>query len=327
MKSLRSADAASRSLLSVLATASAIGMFLVLVMGATVTNTNSATGCGRSWPLCNGRFIPEFAVSTLIEFSHRAVTGIEGMLVVAVAIGGYLVYRGRRDIQVTAILTLAFTILQAAMGAAAVMVPEDTAVLALHFGISLIAVASATLCALCINSGERLRSLRVSALPLRLRWAIWGSTIYTYLVVYSGAFVRHGGMSLNCADWPLCGGQLVPDLSGPAAIVFAHRIAAASLLLLAGWMVWRLAALGQERPELFVGAIVTLALVVLQSLAGAFIVFSHLSLLSALLHAGTVGLFFAALSFLSMQALPWARDNSVRSAPERSPVAFSRLSS
>lgn len=321
MKSLRSASAASQSLLSLLATASAIGMFLVLVMGATVTNTNSATGCGRSWPLCNGRFIPEFAVSTLIEFSHRAVTGIEGIVVVAVAIGGFMLHRNRRDIQVTALLTVAFTVLQAGMGAAAVMVPEDTAVLALHFGISLLAVASATLCALCISSGDRLRSLRTTALPLRLRWAIWGSTIYTYLVVYSGAFVRHGGMSLNCADWPLCGGRLVPDITGPAGIVFAHRIAAASLLLIMGWLVWRLAALGQERPELFVGAIVAVALVVLQSLAGAFIVFSHLSLLSALLHAGTVGLFFAALGFLSMQALPWGMGSSERSTPDARPVA------
>ena len=32
-----------------------VGMFLVLLMGATVTSTGSGEGCGRSWPLCNGR--------------------------------------------------------------------------------------------------------------------------------------------------------------------------------------------------------------------------------------------------------------------------------
>ena len=58
-------------------------MFVVLVMGAAVTNTGSAEGCGRSWPLCNGRLVPEFTVSTAIEYSHRAVTGVEGLLVVA----------------------------------------------------------------------------------------------------------------------------------------------------------------------------------------------------------------------------------------------------
>src|SRR5216117_3315025 len=64
-----------------LAVAATVGMFLVLVLGATVTNTGSAEGCGRSWPLCHGEFIPEFTVSTAMEYSHRAVTGLEGLLV------------------------------------------------------------------------------------------------------------------------------------------------------------------------------------------------------------------------------------------------------
>src|ERR1700694_2404288 len=63
-----------------LAVATTGGMFLVLVMGAAVTNTGSAEGCGRSWPLCNGQFVPEFTVATAIEYSHRAVTGVEGLL-------------------------------------------------------------------------------------------------------------------------------------------------------------------------------------------------------------------------------------------------------
>ena len=32
-----------------------------MVMGSTVTNTHSGDGCGQSWPLCNGRFVPAFA--------------------------------------------------------------------------------------------------------------------------------------------------------------------------------------------------------------------------------------------------------------------------
>ena len=43
-------------------------------------------GCGRSWPLCNGQFVPEFTVETAIEYSHRAVTGIEGLLIVALTV-------------------------------------------------------------------------------------------------------------------------------------------------------------------------------------------------------------------------------------------------
>lgn len=74
-----------------LAVVASAGMFVVLVMGTVVTNTGSAEGCGRDWPLCRGKFIPEFAVKTFIEFSHRAVTGVEGLLIVALAVGALVV--------------------------------------------------------------------------------------------------------------------------------------------------------------------------------------------------------------------------------------------
>src|SRR2546429_6973981 len=76
-----------------LSVVTACGMFVVLVMGALVTNTGSAEGCGGSWPLCKGQFIPEMAFQTLVEFSHRAVTGAETVLVLMLAAGTLLLYR------------------------------------------------------------------------------------------------------------------------------------------------------------------------------------------------------------------------------------------
>src|ERR1700756_1130834 len=92
------------------------GMFLVLVMGATVTNTGSAEGCGRSWPLCNGQFVPEFTVATAIEYSHRAVTGVEGLLVVALSLGMVaLRRRGERELWILLGLMLGTLVLQAGL--------------------------------------------------------------------------------------------------------------------------------------------------------------------------------------------------------------------
>src|SRR4029077_1441234 len=80
--------------------AATVGMFLVLVMGAAVTNTGSAEGCGRSWPLCHGQFIPELAFTTAVELSHRAVTGVVGLLVIAVAALAWMRQRRRAEIRV-----------------------------------------------------------------------------------------------------------------------------------------------------------------------------------------------------------------------------------
>jgi cytochrome c oxidase assembly protein subunit 15 len=95
------------------------GMWLVLVMGAAVTNTGSAEGCGRSWPLCNGQFVPEFTVSTAIEYSHRAVTGVEGLLVVALTAAMLGLWRHDPQAVVLALLMLGTLLLQAGLGAGA----------------------------------------------------------------------------------------------------------------------------------------------------------------------------------------------------------------
>src|SRR5690242_3786394 len=101
-----------------LAVLTTVGMFVVLVMGATVTNTGSAEGCGRSWPLCNGQFIPEFTVATAIEFSHRAVTGLESLLVVAVSLAMLAWWRDRESVVLVALM-MGTLLLQAGLGAVA----------------------------------------------------------------------------------------------------------------------------------------------------------------------------------------------------------------
>ncbi|HLY31792.1 MAG TPA: COX15/CtaA family protein [Ktedonobacterales bacterium] len=76
----------------------AAGMFIVLLMGTLVTNTGSQAGCGNDWPLCRGQLIPEFALATAIEFSHRAVVGLESILVLGMAVSILLYWRARLHI-------------------------------------------------------------------------------------------------------------------------------------------------------------------------------------------------------------------------------------
>src|SRR5207253_2571035 len=190
--------------------AAAVGMLLVLVMGATVTDTGSAQGCGRSWPLCRGQFIPEFAVSTFIEFSHRAVTGVEGVLIVLLAAAALALYGRERPVQVLEPLMVGSLLLQAGMGAAAVIWPQQAVVLALHFGISLIALASATLTALYVGWPATMRELPAVSRGIRL--GCWGFLVYLYLLVYSGAYIRHEGAGAACLSWPLCGSTSGPEL-------------------------------------------------------------------------------------------------------------------
>lgn len=59
-----------------------VSLFVIL-WGAFVRASGSGAGCGRHWPLCNGQVLPvQPGPATLIEFAHRASSGLALLLVV-----------------------------------------------------------------------------------------------------------------------------------------------------------------------------------------------------------------------------------------------------
>jgi len=61
-------------------------MVLVVLWGAFVRTSGSGDGCGAHWPLCNGDFFPHHPrLATIIEFTHRSMTGILTALVAVLA--------------------------------------------------------------------------------------------------------------------------------------------------------------------------------------------------------------------------------------------------
>lgn len=285
-----------------------VGMFVVLVMGSTVTVTGSGEGCGTSWPLCNGQFIPEFAVATAIEYSHRLVTAVEGLLILGTAIGALAFWRDRREVRVLVPVMVFFLLLQAGLGALAVKFPTSDEVLALHFGISLVAFASVLLTTTILFGIDNGRdALRDRVVPQAVRWGAWGLLIYTYGVVYLGAYVNHTDSSLACLDWPLCQGSVFPGFTGPVGIVFSHRLAAVFLTLGIVWLFlwcWRMRA---KRPDLAWASVIALMTLLAQSATGAVVVFSRLNIFSSLSHGAIVTLFFGALAYICFGMLPRPR--------------------
>jgi cytochrome c oxidase assembly protein subunit 15 len=284
-----------------LANFSAIGMFLVLVMGALVTKTESGRGCGDDWPLCHGKFIPAHTISSFIEYSHRAVVGIVTLLLVATTL---LVFRyvKRRDARMFVAGAVFFTLIQAAMGALAVKWPQSSAVLALHFGLSLLAFACTLLLALVFTRWGDYVSRADSSLTGSFRVLVWVTVIYSYIVVYIGAFVRHTVSSGGCTGWPLCNGEFIPDLSGATGIVFAHRVAA--MLLFFSILFLYLAARKSynQTDPMVLGSKWAFILVLAQVISGAVVTWSTGNelyyLFAGLLHAVIVACLFGLLSYL-----------------------------
>ncbi len=301
-----------------LAATATIGMLVVLIMGATVTNTGSQAGCGKSWPLCNGKFVPSFAVSTMIEFSHRFVTSIETVLILSLATVALMGWRQRKEVKILVPVMVFMLFLQAGLGAWAVMRPQSPEALASHFGVSLTAFASVLLVAAFIFERGGYEKLRDLAVPRGYRRFAYAVIIYIYLLVYLGAYVRHSNASMACIDWPLCNGKVYPGFSGAVGVAFAHRLAAlAGAFLIAGLLYWS-ARLRETRPDLYWASIAATVLVVLQSLSGAVVVWSRLNVFSTLAHAGLVTLLFGSLSYICYHVLPLPQHAEI---PETSEAA------
>ena len=102
-----------------LAVITSLDLLIVLLGGALVTKTGSGQGCGKSWPLCNGEFVPSnLSMETIIELSHRLTSGSAGILVTLLCILSWKYYKHVRETKTLAILSFVFLVAQALMGAA-----------------------------------------------------------------------------------------------------------------------------------------------------------------------------------------------------------------
>ena len=94
----------------------------VILWGALVRATGSGAGCGNHWPSCNGMVVPlNPTTETLIEFTHRATSGIAFLLVVGMLVWAFRLYPKGHHIRLGASLSMFFMITEALVGASLVL--------------------------------------------------------------------------------------------------------------------------------------------------------------------------------------------------------------
>ena len=273
-------------------------MLVVLIGGALVTKTDSGLGCGNEWPLCHGQIIPEdIKVETIIELSHRAVSGAAGLLVLALSIFSWRFIGHKRETKFLAVLAFFFLLAQALIGAAAVLWGQNDFVLALHFGISLISFAAVLLLTLLIFEVDQRFDASSIVIDSRMKWHTIGVTLYSYIVVYTGALVRHTKSSMVCNSWPMCGNNEFWPSNSYQWIQMSHRFAAALIFLWIAYITYLSIKYYKHQRVLYYGWIIAFSLVLLQVIAGAFIIWTRLNLYIALAHALFISCLFGLLCY------------------------------
>ena len=94
----------------------------VILWGAFVRATGSGAGCGSHWPLCNGVVIPRAQqIETVIEFTHRATSGIAFILLLILVIWIFKIFPRGHRLRFSSGIAMVFMITEALVGAGLVL--------------------------------------------------------------------------------------------------------------------------------------------------------------------------------------------------------------
>ena len=265
------------------------GIFALIILGGVVRITDSGLGC-PDWPLCHGQIIPPFDAATLIEYSHRLLASVVGLLVLATLVAAWRRYRSHPWIFWPCIVGLAMVIGQSILGGVAVLTELETWVVMIHM-----AMAQALLACFLIVCLDAWRGLSISTNNIDGRVIISTiAAIGVLLLILSGSYVALTGAAGACNQWPLCQGGKLWIVSELPLIHFAHRIASVLALALIGAAAWT--AYRTPTPKLTKSAIhPALTIFAAQVLVGALTVLWGLPTALRALHVVLATLTWAAL--------------------------------
>ncbi|HUK63454.1 MAG TPA: COX15/CtaA family protein, partial [Dongiaceae bacterium] len=227
-----------------LSLATALLMFVLIVIGSVVRTTGSGLAC-PDWPLCQGRLIPPFEPHVMIEWLHRTVALVVSLLLVLTA--GFVLARPRLRSVLGGLagLALALLMVQVLLGALTVWKLLQTQVVSSHLAVGLLLFS--TLLTLALITESRTDAMAGTGGAWPAGWvrpphllATFGFvTLLTYGQAVLGGVVSSSHAGLACPDWPTCNGSWFPSRSSLEGIQMLHRWVAYTLVVAVTWAALR----------------------------------------------------------------------------------------
>ncbi len=242
--------------------AAVIAAIALAVLGSWIRINGAGMTC-PDWPLCHGAVVPALDGAVVLEWSHRMVALLEGVLLTGAIVTGW---QARRTIAgVTPILSAlgAIFIVQVALGAATVAVANSPWSVVLHWGVGMLFLGTLTALAIVATLQPRpgVRHTQSGLFPLLVITAAGA-----FVAMCAGAYVSSSGAGLACASLPGCEfGSWSGALPGEGAQM-THRILAGLFFVVATVVAyWSSLA---TTPRVRVAALCAYALIVLQVMLG-----------------------------------------------------------
>ena len=200
--------------------------YLLIVFGGYVASSKSGMGCGPEWPLCNGDVVPTLHGDTLIEFTHRVIGAILG-IVSFILFVKILRTEVSPSVRTVGYWMLVLLIIQVLLGAIVVLKDLPTSIIASHLIIAMLFLTS--LIWIWRRSDE---SAYIQHHPsahskkkekvIKLHFNI--VQILLLLIFGFGAYVKHESLGMICGAFE-CRNSFLPK-TGPEFIQTIHRVLA-----------------------------------------------------------------------------------------------------
>lgn len=188
--------------------AGAVFSVLLIAMGGILCVTQSIRNC-PDWPGCFGTFIPPSQTGPILEYTHRALAAISGLLIISTAIIGLVRSPRFRWITIPPIVAVVLLVEVSYFGAQVVLRGLSPGWAAVDVGSALLVVALMITAALAAS--ERVKNPQ---LPDRLSFKdqfsrfVLAATVLIYIILVSGILVAGKNSITACLGWPLYSLQL-----------------------------------------------------------------------------------------------------------------------
>jgi heme A synthase len=269
-----------------LAFATLLLTFVLIVIGGIVRVSDSGLGCGpadsgfHGWPFCNGDVVPGVDLNSIIEYTHRVVASVVGLMTLALAILAWRNYREHRALVRVSIGAFVLVALQGALGGVVVEENLEEELVAAHLGLAMLFLA--ILWWIWRASKPEAAAAQPPDGGPRYRAVAWIASVLVLCTVVAGGYMA-GTQNYGKADYqlgdgahhacgkefPSCNGEFMPF--GEARLVdihLTHRffmyLAVIAVLVLVAMTLRRRVSEGLVR-----GAWLALGILVVQVLVGA----------------------------------------------------------
>jgi len=291
-----------------LALATVVATFLLVILGGLVRVSDSGLGCGpggsgfHGWPLCQGDVVPGADLNTVVEYSHRTVASLVGLLTLSLFV---LALRRYPRFRLATGLAFGGVVMEGLLGALTVEKNLEEELVAAHLGLAMLILGLG----LWIWRASRPETRQVDADPGFRRLAVT-TQVFVWLTVVAGGYMagtqHYGRPDYQLGDgahhacgreFPTCNGDFLPF--GDARLVDIHLTHRVFMYITAALVVWL--AVAAIRRGLARAGWALLAILVVQILVGALNVWLEEYEALIVLHLGLGTVLWVTSTWMTLQ--------------------------